>query len=669
MLRAVGFLFLLLFGFGCDALANQGPQAPAPDALMQLSLAQLGDVEVTSVSKVPEEVRRIPAAVYVLTQEDIRRSGATSIPELLRLVPGVEVARIDSDKWAIGVRGFGSRLSRSLLVLIDGRSVYTPLFAGVYWEVQDTLLEDVERIEVIRGPGGTVWGANAVNGVINVITKSAQATHGTLISAGGGNVDQGTFGVRFGSGNGRNLHYRAYGKAFTRGPQFHPDNGKFDDWRMAQGGFRTDWNLRDHDTLTVQGDIYQGVAGNRLGVSNYSPPSISILEKNSDLAGGNLLARWQRVLPSGDGYQLQAYYDRTNRSDINFREVRNTADLDFVHNRRWGRQKLIGGLGVRVSASDAPQVVSTVLFTPNQYTDTIYSAFAQDEITLVEDRLWFTVGSKFLHNDSSGFEYQPNARVLWAITSAHSVWASVARAVRTPSRVEDHLRVTALFLPSLPAYIRLTGDGGFTPEELLGYELGYRGQAGSSLFVDVSMFYNDYDDLLSVEANTPFVETTPPPFHIILPVFERNGIFGSATGAEIAPTWAATNWWRLKGSYSFLRINMASKPGSIDGSSAGSLENSNPRHQLVAQSLLDLPAHLNLDLTVRYVSSLPAQGVKAYSTGDIRFGWTVAGQFGLSVVGQNLWQPHHPEFAGDPGGLVGVKRSVYGKLTWTHAER
>jgi iron complex outermembrane receptor protein len=650
-------------------LAGERAWAQEPDnKLTQLSLAQLGSLEVASVSKVPEEIRRTPAAVFVLTQEDIRRSGATSIPEVLRLVPGVEVARIDSVKWAIGVRGFGSRLSRSLLVLIDGRKVYTPLFAGVYWEVQDTLLEDIDRIEVIRGPGGTVWGSNAVNGVINIITKSAEATRGMLASVGGGNLDQGFANFRYGSGNGGNFSYRFYGKAFTRGPQFHADNRNFDDWRMGQGGFRTDWNLHDHDTLTIQGDLYTGVTGNSLGVSNYTPPSISIIDQNAEVSGGNVMARWQRVLPSGTGFQLQAYYDRTDREDINFSEVRNTGDVDFVYNRQWGRQKLIGGLGARFSASDTSQVVSTVAFLPGYFLEKNYSAFAQTEIAVLTDRLWLTVGSKFLNKTASGFEYQPSVRVLWAITPSQSLWSSVARAVRTPSRVEEHLRFTALFLPTLPAYIRLIGDGGFTPEELLGYELGYRISVGSTLLVDAAAFYNDYDDLLSVEANIPFVEIDPPSFRVILPVLERNGIAGSTTGAEVAPTWAPTNTWRVKGSYSFLRINMASKIGSIDGSTARSLEGSSPRHRVVAQSLLDLPAGLNLDVTYRYVSALPALAVKAYSTGDVRFGWN-AGRFELSVAGQNLFQPHHSEFAGNPGPLVGVKRSVYGKLTWTHEPR
>jgi iron complex outermembrane receptor protein len=661
-------LVLLLAGFARDALARNPPQDPAAGKLTQLSLTQLGNLEIITASKVPEEVRRTPAAVVVLTQEDIRRSGATSIPEVLRLVPGVVVARIDSDKWAVGVRGFGSRLSKSLLVLIDGRKVYTPLFAGVYWEVQDTLLEDIDRIEVIRGPGGTVWGANAVNGVINIITKSAEGTHGALLSTGGGNLDQGFLNVRFGSGNG-SLHYRVYGKGFTRGPQFHADNRNSDDWRMGQGGFRTDWNLRDHDTLTVQGDAYKGVAGSRLGVTTYSPPAINDVVKNADLAGGNLLARWQRVLPSGAGFQLQAYYDRTNRSEINFAEVRNTFDLDFVHHRRWRRQNLIGGVGARLTVSDVAQVVPTVEFSPNRFTNEIYSAFAQDEVTIAPDRLWLTIGSKFLHNNFSGFEFQPGARLLWTPSSNHSLWASFSRAVRTPSRVEEHLRFTSLLLPSLPAFIRLTGDGGFTSEELLGYEWGYRSTLHPALFVDFAAFFNDYDDLLSVEANSPFVEIAPPPFKVVLPVLLRNGLFGQTTGGEIAPTWAPKDWWRLKGSYSFLRINLTNKPASIDGSSARSIEGSSPRHQVVFQSLLDLPGRLNLDLTYRYVSALPAPAVKAYSTADLRFGWRAGQQLDLSVVGQNLLQPHHAEFAGNPGPLVGIKRSVYAKLTWTYESR
>src|SRR6266576_2538618 len=325
---------ILLAGFLAGVLAGSTvaqTSRSVPD-VTAVSLEDLWNMQVTSVSKRTQKVADAAAAFVVITQGDIRRSGATSIPEALRLAPGLEVARIDQNKWAIGSRGFESNLSRSVLVLIDGRSVYTPLFAGVYWEVQDTLLEDVDRIEVIRGPGGTIWGANAVNGVINIVTKNSKDTHGTLVSVGGGSVDQGFVNFRLGSGSkNKNVNYRIYGKGFTRSSEFHPDGREFDDWRIGQGGFRTDWDLRQHDTLTIQGDLYEGVAGQRVGVTSYSPPSITNVEQNAKLAGGNLLGRWRRDLATGSDIQVQAYYDRTNREDVTLAESRNTFDVDLLH--------------------------------------------------------------------------------------------------------------------------------------------------------------------------------------------------------------------------------------------------------------------------------------------------------------------------------------------------
>ena len=379
---------------------EQQDEQRAAGRLTHLSLEQLGNTEVTSVSKEPVKITLTPAAVYVITQEDIRRSGASSLPELLRLVPGVEVARIDSSKWSLGVRGFGSRLSRAVLVLIDGRSVYTPLFAGVYWDVQDTLLREIDRIEVIRGPGGTIWGANAVNAVINIITKRARDTHGTLFSLGGGNVDQGFASFRYGAGDSQNFDYRIYGKTFTRGPEFHSDQGRFDDWRMGQAGFRTDWNPNQRDSFTFQGDVYKGEAGERVGITNYSPPSTTTVEQNAHLTGGNLLARWKRVLGEGSDLQVQAYYDRTQRMEASFGETRDTFDLDFLHHLTWQRQDVLWGAGARFSPGSFTQAVPTVLFTPH-VTDKLYSAFVQDQIAIVNNRLWLTLGSKFLHNNFS----------------------------------------------------------------------------------------------------------------------------------------------------------------------------------------------------------------------------------------------------------------------------
>jgi iron complex outermembrane receptor protein len=341
----------LIVVFVLAGLVNQSLAAPQEDQasgepLKQLSLAELGNVEVTTASKEPEEVWKTPAAVFAITQDDIRRSGATSIPEVLRLAPGVEVAQVDSDHWSVGIRGFGAVLASKLLVMIDGRSVYTPLFAGVYWQAQATPLEDIERIEVIRGPGGTIWGANAVDGVINIITKNAKDTHGSMASLGGGNVDQGTGTVRYGSGNDRGFNYRVYGLGFVHGADFHPEGPIFDEWRMGQAGFRTDWDRNVRDTFTFQGDIYREGAGDGTTYARYSPPSQVNAYGTADLTGGNLLGRWKRALNEGSDFQLQAYFGRTNHFEPEFGETRDTFDVDFLdHLTRRGSKTFSGDWG------------------------------------------------------------------------------------------------------------------------------------------------------------------------------------------------------------------------------------------------------------------------------------------------------------------------------------
>jgi iron complex outermembrane receptor protein len=633
--------------------------------LKQLSLEQLGALKVTTASKEPVTIAQTPAAIYVITQEDIRRSGATSIPEVLRLVPGVEVARIDSDKWSIGVRGFGSRLSRSVLVLIDGRTVYTPLFAGVYWEVQDTLLEDVDRIEVIRGPGGTIWGANAVNAVINIITKSAKDTHGMLASIGGGNVDQGIGSFRFGGGNGKNFDYRVYGKAFSRGPEFHSDQDRFDDWQMGQAGFRMDWTAQTRDTLTLQGDIYSADDGEKVSVGSYSPPFTTNIVGAAEVSGGNLLARWKRVLSGGSDFQLQAYYDRTDRHEASFGESRDTFDIDFLHHLTLpGHQGFLWGLGARLSSGNAAQVTPAILFTPSHLTDKLYTGFVQDEIPIVGDRFYITIGSKFLHNIYTGFEIQPSARLLWTPTGRQTIWASFTRAVRTPSRIEEDDLLSGLLSTSPLTFIRLMGDRNFTSEHLLSYEAGYRTLLTPTFHLDVATFYNNFDHLLSIEPGTPFSETSPSPTHLVVPLFFRNGVLGSTYGFEIAPDWRPVEWWRLGGSYSFLHMDIAKSAGSLDSSTPISIEGSSPQHQVVIQSFLELPKKFEFGQTYRYVSALPTERVRSYSTADVRLGWLPTRSFEFSVVGQNLFQPHHAESSGDPGPLVEIRRGVYAKITW-----
>jgi iron complex outermembrane recepter protein len=481
---------LLIFAFliGNPAVALSAQSQGSLSSLKQLSLEQLMDVEVTSVAKKEQRVAETAAAIYVITQEEIRRSGVTSIAEALRFAPGVQVSRIDSNKWSIGVRGFGSRLSRSVLVLIDGRSVYTPLFAGVYWEVQDMLLEDIERIEVIRGPGGTIWGANAVNGVINIITKSASETQGLLATAGGGSEEKGFGSLRYGGKIGQDFSYRVYGKGFRRDAQFTPHVSDFDDWQMGQGGFRGDWNLNKSNNLTIQGDIYGGTSGQRTAVSSLSAPFSTIVQKDADLSGMNLLSRWTRTLSETSSLALQVYYDRTFRREPTFQERRNTVDLDFQHRfKMTSRQELTWGLGYRYTRGDTDSV-STIVFAPVTRAVNLFSELVQDEIFLVVDRLRLTVGSKFEHNDYSGFEFQPTARILWTPVERHYVWAAISRAVRTPSRVEHDLTLTASLNPAFPMFARITGNKDFEAEKVLAYELGSRVQPTDRLSVDLAGF-------------------------------------------------------------------------------------------------------------------------------------------------------------------------------------
>lgn len=659
-------------GWAQDAKAKQN----SAESLKQMSLTQLANVEVTSVSKEPERLMQTPAAIYVLTQEDIRRAGVTTIPEALRLVPGVEVARIDSDSWAVGIRGFGGAFSRSVLVLIDGRSVYTPLFEGVYWDVQNVMLQDVDRIEVIRGPGGTIWGSNAVNGVINIITKSAADTHGTLAAVGGGNVDEGSGALRYGGSIGKSGDYRVYGMGFVRGQEFHSNHDPFDEWRMGQMGFRADWSRGDEDTFTLQGDTYSGENGGETNIAFFFPPSQANVDSTSFVSGGNLLARWKRRLKNGSDFQLRAYFDRTNRQNTQFGETRDTFDVDFIHHLSLPKNEdFIWGLGLRVSPSNFIQTQATVNFLPHQQTDTIYSGFIQDEIPIVENRISLTVGTKIEHNNFSGWEFEPSVRVLWTPSNNRSVWAAVTRAVRTPSRLDQDLALTGFVsaAPPFPVFVEIEGDPNFKPETMVGYEAGYRTQVNSSLYVDIAAFFNNYDDLESLGAVALGFAQSPPPSYtyVLVSVPFANGIEGNTDGVEINPDWKPASWWELKGSYSYLQMHLRNKPGITDASTAASDTGSSPHHEVVIQSLFNLPKGFEFDPTYRYVGALPAQAVRRYSTMDLHVGWHFARQFELSVTGENLFRPYQVEQGIGVNGApnVGIKRAVYAQITWKRQER
>ncbi len=659
-LRAALYLALLVLagdrGFAADAKSEK------PDAgrdLTRLSLEELSNVEVTSLSKRPEKYSQVAGAVAVITQEDIRRAGVTTLAEALRLAPGVSVEAIDSNQWAIGIRGFGSRLSRSMLVMIDGRSVYTPLFAGVYWEVQDTLLEDVERIEIIRGPGGSLWGANAVNGIINVVTKHSRDTQGGSVTVGGGNYEAGFSSFRYGGASPFGT-YRVYGKVFDRTAGFHRDGNDFDGWTMGQLGFRLDTVHGRPTEWTLQGDAYDGRVGERTTVTNLTaPPFARVLEDDARLSGGSLLGHWHRTGSRSD-IAIRAYYDRTDHTEPTFGEVRDTINLDLQQRLHAAeRYQLTWGLGYEVS-SGRVSAVPTVSFLPARRTDNLYTGFVHGEASWLHARLRLAGGTKLLHNGYSGFEAQPSVRGSWMLSSHQSVWLSFSRAVRIPSRLEHDLAITSAVSATAPIFVRIEGSKSFTAERLHAYEAGYRAAIGERGFATFDVFYNHYPDLLSTEPRPSFTETDPPPAHLVFPFTFANLLTGESYGGEVAGDWLPRAGWRIGGNYSFVKLDLRRLPGSRDAGSVQSLEGGTPEHQASLRSHWDLPAHLEFDTAVRYVSRLSSQKVNDYVTSDARFGWRAGKRLELSVIGRNLLQPHHAEF----GGGTQVKRSAYGKITW-----
>jgi iron complex outermembrane receptor protein len=655
-------------------VANSGAQEQktVPD-VATLSMEDLMNLQVTSVSKRTQKVADAAAAVFVITQEDIRRSGATSIPEALRLVPGLEVARIDQNKWAIASRGFNGRFDNKLLVLIDGRSVYTPLFSGVYWNVQDVMLEDIDRIEVIRGPGATLWGANAVNGVINIITKKAKDTQSALVTAGAGTEERASGSARYGGTIGKTA-YRVYGKYFNWGPSEYPSGmTAHDGWDALRGGFRADWTPRGTDSLTLQGDIYQSKYGETLTVPSLNAPYSNTFPNQGNYSGGNILGRWNHS-SEGSSTTLQMYYDNTTIADNSlFVDHQNIFDLDFQQGFHVGdSQQFVWGLGYR-SIRDRNDSSFSVSLQPNQVTLNHFSAFLQDEISLVNNRLRLTFGSKFEHNDFTGFEVQPNARLLWTLTPNQSIWTAVSRAVRTPALTEEGLRLNSSVIPPatppnptpFPAIVTVFGSHQFQSEDLLAYEVGYRVQATSSFSADIATFYNSYSNLRTAEPGAPFLEGSPVPTDLVVPFVAANKMSGGTYGLELFADWKVVPKWRLVGSYSYLQMNIRKNSDSLDPTP--DLPNgSSPRHQWYVRSSIDLPKHFEDDTTLRFVDHLSSLNIPSYYSLDAHLGWRPVSSFELSIGGQNLLNNKHLEFIPDfiNTAPTEVKRTVYGSMTF-----
>jgi iron complex outermembrane receptor protein len=656
---------LLAVGFSCSlAWTAVTAQEPAPALqLKRLTLEELGEIVVTTVTKSSEQVWRTDAAIHVITNDDIRRSGATSIPEALRLAPGVQVARIDTSRWAVGIRGFASQFSQSLLVLVDGRSVYTPMFAGVYWAIQDLLLEDVDRIEVIRGPGGTIWGTNAVNGVINIITKPAVETQGIFAAVSGGNVDRVVGEFRYGGRARDDLHYRVSARAFDRGPQHHPGFGSFDDWSMGEASMRADWKPSGGDTLTVLARAYNGSEGKLTGIATYVPPAQTTVDAPDDVSGGHLLAQWRRTFGAGRELRFQGSYDRTNRSGAQFGETRDTMDLDFAHQQPLGRRHTLRwGAGARWSPSTFEQTIDTLDFQPREQTHRVYSLFAQDEVAIASRRGHLTGGLKFEHNEHTGWEVQPTGRFLWAFSTRNTAWAAVTRAVRIPSRLDRDIELNGNLNPAPATYLRIAGSPDFDAERTLAYEAGYRQLFSDKVFVDVAAFHNRYSDLNGIGAATVFAETDPIP-HTVVQVQFANAVEGTTTGFEISPSWALAPWWTVRGAYSFLALDLRNMPGFNNPANVQTQEDSSPRHQVYVQSVLSVARRLEFQQTFRAVSALSGQQVPAYQALDLTGIGQLARNIELSAGVHNLLDANHPEFGGTPGG-VGIRRSFYVRLTW-----
>jgi iron complex outermembrane receptor protein len=646
-----------------------------------MSLDDLMNVEITSVSKKEEKLTEAPAAVYVLTQEDIRRSGATCIPEALRLVPGLDVARIDAHTWAISSRGFNGEFANKLLVLIDGRSVYTPLFSGVFWDVQNPMLEDVDRIEVIRGPGATMWGANAVNGVINIITKSAKDTQGWLVSGGGGNQDRGFGEFRYGGSHGDDLSYRLSGQYFDHADSELLGGGDGrDGWQQGRGGFRVDWQPSRVNLLTVQGDAYIGHEGQFNDVPTLTSPYTQRLTQFTDVSGGDVLGRWMHTLANGSEVKLQTYYDKTVRDTVVVGDNLTTFDVDLQYDRHFGsRQEVIGGLGYRLE-DDAIKNSPLLLFQPNHTDRQLFSGFVQDEVTLIPERLKLTLGAKLEHNDFTGFEVEPNGRILWTPTIHQTVWAAVSRAVRTPADYERNARIEFQTIPpgglapgSPPAVVTAVGDSAFDSEDLLAYELGYRVRPCERVSLDFATFYNEYSRLGTLTTGTPFAGT--PPVYLVVPEAIGNDSSAQTYGLEAAGNWQMLDWWRWQATYTWLHMRLHVDDASTTSPEVESQPGGSPQQQFSMRSLMDLPHQVQFDAALRYVDRLnvpmvtrtTAQHVPQYFSLDLRLGWKPTKNVELSIVGQDLLHAEHLEFAPTfPTQTTEVGRSIYGKITWTY---
>jgi iron complex outermembrane receptor protein len=610
--------------------------ALAANDLSRLSIEELAQLEVTSVSKHPESIAHAPAAIYALTNDDIRRSGAQTLPEVLQLAPNLEVMRVDALDYTITARGFGGiESANKLLVLIDGRSVYTPLYGGVDWDQHHVVLDDVEQIEVVSGPGGALWGVNAINGVINVRSKSAYDTQGLLVTATAGTLDSDAV-VRFGGQIGDGPAWRIYATGYKRGDLKLASGADANDgWNGVQGGFRADWT-RGRDTFTLQGDLSDNTIDTSAGLAE------------GYVRAANVLGRWNRSFDSGAAIEIQAYADRSEREARQIFDRLDNWDVDAQYVFAPGEHHhLIAGGGYRHTEDEVRTLVIPQLLLPIERATSIGNLFVQDEIALRDD-LSLTLGVKWEENSYTGSEWLPNARLAWRLSEDQLLWAAVSRAARNPSRIERDFIIPGVVEP-----------GFFQPEHLVAYEVGYRSQPAANTSLSVSLFYHDYDDLRTNDLAPPGV----------LPIRVLNTMRGETYGAEVAAAWDVTDRWRLSGGFTWLGKDIELKPGSLDiaGFEGAGVD---PKGWIKLRSEFALTDTLDLDVRLRYYDDIPTltavgySGAPDYAEADARLAWRIRPNLELSLVGQNLLDRQHPEASETR--RTEVPRSVFAGLRWSY---
>jgi iron complex outermembrane receptor protein len=642
-----------------------------------VSIENLMNMEVTSVSKKGQKLSRVAAAIFVITKEDIRRSGATNIPDLLRMVPGMDVAQINGSTWAVGSRGFNGQYANKLLVMVDGRSVYSLTFSGVYWDTLDLPLFDIERIEVIRGPGGTIWGANAVTGVISIFTKKAAETSGTLLEAGAGNLLHGFGMLQYGGTAGKKTDFRVYTKYFNQA-QMLDLNGRngADGWHRLRGGFRMDSSLSPKDSLMFKGDISAGrEAEYAFVLPSVTSPGFLAVSEEIYLANGSLEAVWNHTYSARSNSSLQFFFDQNRRADPLNPELRNTYDLDYRHQLAFGgRQDIVWGVGYRYTADRIGGSLTVAMNPPNRALQ-LFNSFLQDEIALVPERLFLTVGIKLEHNDYTGFEVMPSVRASWSPSDRHMVWVAVSKALRAPSRSDTGLVVNFGEFPgpgNTPTLLRLVGNPQFQDERLIAYEAGYRATLSNRFSIDVAAYFNDWNKLQTSEFSGSFFEATPPPAHEVQTLLFDNLMHGESHGIEITANWKVRDWWSISPGFAISREHLHTDPQSTDTQTVLFTEGSSPAYSIQLRSHVDLRRNLAWDVSAYFVDALNNQGplgnvkIPSYTRLDSGLTWKLGERLSLSVVGQNLLQDRHLEFEDSGGSMQSglIKRSAYAKLTW-----